>query len=135
MSQENVKIVKANYEAFARGGLDQWLEYWSDDVDYRTVKGHLDDQGPIRGKEALRASIADWIDTFEEFLFEPLELIDAGGDTVVAMERFGGRAKRSGVETDQTCAVVFVIRDGRIVRCHEYASREEALEAAGLSSE
>jgi ketosteroid isomerase-like protein len=132
MSQENVELVRRNYEAFARGGLDQWLEYWSDDLDFRTVKGALDDHGPIRGKAALRASIADWIDTFEEFLFEPVELIDAGGDTVVAMERFGGRAKLSGVETEQTYAVVFVIRDEKIARCREYATREEALEAAGL---
>jgi ketosteroid isomerase-like protein len=133
MSQENVEIVRRNYEAFARGGLDGWLEYWSDDLDYRPAKSDLDDHGPIRTKAALRANIADWIDTFEEFLFEPVELIDAGEDTVVAIERFGGRAKLSGVETEQTCAVVFVIRDAKIARCREYATREEALEAAGLS--
>ena len=39
---------------------------------------------------------------FDEFWFEAVELIDAGEDTVVAVERFGGRARLSGVETDQT---------------------------------
>jgi ketosteroid isomerase-like protein len=132
MSEENVELVRRNYEAFERGGLDQWMEYWSDDLDYRPVRGDLTDPGPIRGKVAMRANIEDWIDTFEEFWFKPVELIDAGRETVVAIERFGGRAKLSGVETDQTCAVVFTIRDGMISRCREYATREEAVDAAGL---
>ena len=44
---------------------------------------------------------------------ELVELIDAGEDTVVALERFGGRARLSGVETDQTIGDVFTIRDGK----------------------
>ena len=35
MSQENVEIVKAAYEAFARGGLDRYMEHFTDDVEYR----------------------------------------------------------------------------------------------------
>ena len=133
MSQENVEIVRRNYDAFASGGLDRWMTYWTDDLDYRPAKGDLDDHGPIRGKAAMRAHIQDWIDTFEGYRFEPVELIDAGEAAVVAVERFGGRAKLSGVETDQTCGVVFTLRDGKIARCREYATRDEALEAAGLS--
>ena len=132
MSQENVELVRRNYEAFAQGGFDRWMEYWSDDLDYRPAKDGVDDPGPIHGKNAMRKHIGDWIDTFDEFWFEPVELIDAGEDTVVAVERFGGRAKLSGVETDQTCGVVFTIREGKIARCREYATRAEALEAAGL---
>jgi ketosteroid isomerase-like protein len=132
MSQENVEIVKAAYEAFAREGLDRFMEHFTDDVDYRAVEGAPDDSGPIRGKDAVRAWLQDWIDTFDEFWFEPVELIDAGEDTVVAVERFGGRAKLSGIETDQTEAVVFTIRGGKLGRCREYATRHEALEAAGL---
>ena len=130
MSQENVEIVKVAYEAFARGGLDRYMEHFTDDVDYRTVEGAPDDSGPIHGKDAVRAWLQDWIDTFDEFWFEPVELIDAGEDTVVAVERFGGRAKLSGIETDQTEAVVYSIRGGKLARCREYPNRAEALEAA-----
>jgi len=132
MSQENVELVRRYYEAFARGGFDRLKEYWSDDLDHRAAKDGIDDPGPILGKDAMRKHIGDWIDTFDEFWFEAVELIDAGGDTVVAVERFGGRAKLSGVETDQTGAVVFTIREGKIARCREYGTRAEALEAAGL---
>jgi ketosteroid isomerase-like protein len=132
MSQENLEIVRRNYKAFKQGGFDRWMEHWSDDLDYRPDKGGVDDPGPIHGKNAMRTHIQDWIDTFDEFWIEPVELIDAGEDTVVAVERFGGRAKLSGVETDQISGVVFTIRDGKIARCREYATRAEALEAAGL---
>ena len=62
-----------------------------------------------------------------------MEFIDAGEDQVVVVERFGGRAKISGVETEQTEAVVSTIRDGKIARCREFMTRDEALDAAGLS--
>jgi ketosteroid isomerase-like protein len=133
MSQENVEIVKVAYEAFVRGGLDRYMEHFTDDVDYRAIEGAIDDVGPIHGKDAVRAWLQDWIDTFDEFWFEAIELIDAGEDTVVAVERYGGRARLSGVETDQAEAVVLTIRDGKIARGREYATRHEALEAAGLS--
>jgi ketosteroid isomerase-like protein len=132
MSEENVELVKLAYEAFVRGGLDRYLEHFTDDVDYRAIEGAIDDVGPIHGKEAVRAWLQDWIDTFDEFWFEPIELIDAGEDTVVAVERYGGRAKLSGVETEQTEAVVLTIRDGKIAGGREYATRDQALEAAGL---
>jgi ketosteroid isomerase-like protein len=132
MSEENVEVVKVAYEAFARGGLDRFMEHFADDVDYRAVEGAPDDSGPIHGTDAVRAWLQDWIDTFDEFWFEPIELIDAGEDTVVAVERFGGRAKLSGVETAQTEAVVYSIRGGKLARCREYPTREQALEAAGL---
>ena len=133
MSQENVEVVRRNYEAFAQGGIDRWLEHWSDDLDHRTIRSGIDDHGPVRGKDAMRAHIQDWMDTFDEFWFGPMELIDAGEETVVAVERFSGRAKLSGIQAEQTIGVVFTIRDGKIARCREYATRAEALEAAGLS--
>jgi ketosteroid isomerase-like protein len=115
MSQENVELVRRYYEAyvFAQDGFDRWMEYWSDEIDHRPATAGIDDPGPIHGKNAMRQHIRDWIDTFDDFWFEAVELIDAGQDTVVAVERFGGRAKLSGVETDQTSGVVLTIREGR----------------------
>ena len=68
MSQENVEVVRRYYEAYAQGGLDPWVEFWSDDLDDRTAKDGIDDPGPIRGKEAMRKHIRDWIDTLRRVL-------------------------------------------------------------------
>lgn len=47
--------------------------------------------------------------------------------------RISGLAKLSAIETDLTYAALYTIRDGKIARGREYETRQEALEAAGLS--
>ena len=133
MSEENRKTVRDAAAAFNRGDLDAWLEYWTDDIDYRAAEGAPDDHGPIHGKDALRDYVQDWLSTFDDFRQEPVEQIDAGEDRVIAVTRISGRAKLSGVETDLTYADLYTIRDGKIARGREYWTRDEALEAAGLS--
>jgi len=133
MSQENVEIVRDAAVAFNRGDLDAWFEYVADDIDYRAVEGALDDSGPMHGKDAVRAYLQDWLDMFDDFKSEPLELIDAGEDQVTAVVRISGRAKLSGVETDLTYAALYTIRDGKVARGREYWTKDQALEAAGLS--
>ncbi len=81
----------------------------------------------------MRAWLQDWIDMFDGFWMELVELIDAGGVTVFTAERYGGRARLSGVETYSANWTVFTIRDEKIAFGHEYPTREQALEAAGLS--
>jgi len=132
MSQESIAAVEDAYRAFTSGGLDRFLEHWTDDLDHRSIEGAPDDRGPIHGKDAMRTYFQDWIDTFDEFSIEPVELIDADGDVVVAVLRYGGRAKLSGIETDETFGVVFTISDRRIARGREYRTRDQPLEAAGL---
>jgi ketosteroid isomerase-like protein len=125
--------VQAALNAMASGGLDALAEHWTDDIDHRAIEGLIDDRGPIHGKEAMRAYVQDWIDTFDGFRADPLELIDAGEDQVVAVMRVMGRAKLSGVETDLIFATLYTIREGKIARGREYATRDDALEATGLS--
>ena len=132
MSQEDLAAVEAAYQALASAGLDRFIEHWSDDLDHRSIVGAPDDRGPIHGKDALRAYVQDWMDTFDEFYIEPVELIDGGDGVVVALLRYGGRAKLSGIEPDETLGAVFTIRDRKIARGREYETRDEALEAAGL---
>jgi ketosteroid isomerase-like protein len=133
MSEENIKAVRDAAEAFKRGDLDTWTGLLADDIDYRAVEGAPDDHGPIHGKDAVRAYVQDWQDTFDDFVSEPVELIDAGEDDVVAVIRISGRAKLSGVETELTYAALYTFRDGKVARGREYWTRDEALEAAGLS--
>ncbi len=132
MSQENVEIVREAAAAFNRGDLDAWLEYLADDIDHRAIEGALDDHGPIHGKDALRVHMEDWVGTFDNLRIEPVELIEAGEDKVIAVTRISGRAKLSGVETDLTYAVLYTIRDGKVARGREYWTKDQALEAAGL---
>jgi ketosteroid isomerase-like protein len=67
MSQENVEIVVGAAAALNRGDPDAWLEYCADDIDHRAAEGAPDDRGPMHGKEAVRAYLQDWLDTFHNF--------------------------------------------------------------------
>ena len=107
------------------------MEHFTDDVEYHALAGNRAVDQPCHGKDA-RAWLEDWIDMFDGFWMELVELIDAGGVTVFTAERYGGRARLSGVETDWAHGMVFTYRDEKIASGHEYPTREQALEAAGL---
>ena len=107
-------------------------EFWHPDIDWRAVEGYIDDVGLIRGPDGLRQYYRQWEETFDAVRIEIEELTKAG-DEVVALLRGVGRMKGSDAEIDIPYAVVISIRDGKIARERRYSTREEALEAAGLS--
>ena len=131
MSQENVELVRAFLAAFSDRGLDAFAEFVDPDVDWWSIEGAVDVVGEMRGLPAVRAYVADWLDTFEKLAVEPEELSDAGSDHVLAVLRLRGRAKASGIETELRYAVVYTLRHGKVVRGREYESR--GIEAVGLS--
>jgi ketosteroid isomerase-like protein len=127
MSQEGLELMKAAWNAWELGGLDAFSEYWADDIEWHAIGGQW------RGKDAGHAYLQDRIDVFDDYRPEPIELIDVGGEQVISLVRYSGREKRSGMELPpEHFAVVNEIRDGKIVRGREYATREEAVKAAGM---
>jgi ketosteroid isomerase-like protein len=133
LSQGNIEIVRDSWKAFADGGLDALAEFWHADINWRAMEGALDDVGEIRGKEAARRYVQDWLDTFDNVTVVPDDLLDVGDDRIVATHHMTGRARLSGIETELRYAVVYTLRDGKIVRGREYRERNEALRAVGLT--
>lgn len=126
MSRQNVEVVRAAYETLTAGGPDAFSDYWADEIERRTMRDRW------RGKEAGRAYLQEIADLFDDFITEPLELIDAGDDQVVLYLRYGGRSKRGGVSVPpEYFAIVLDVRRGKIVRGLEYRTRQEALAAVG----
>lgn len=132
MSQENVEIVRESLAAYTDGGIDAAAEFWDADISWRAIEGAPDDVGEMHGPEAVRRYLQDWLDMFDDVTNVPEELLDLGDDRVVAVQHATGRARASGVQTDIRYAVVYTLRDGKIVRGREYIDRSEALEAVGL---
>ena len=132
MPSSNVDLIQNSYEAFARGGIDEYLAFIDPNVNWRAMEGAPDDVGEMDGREAVSRYLREWDDMFEGLFAEAEELIDAGPDRVVAVVHIGGRAKASGAEVDMRYAVLYTLRDGKIVRGREYVDRAQALEAAGV---
>jgi ketosteroid isomerase-like protein len=55
------------------------------------------------------------------------------GDDVVILGGCAVRGRGSGARSDNPMAWVLTMRDGKVVRHRGFGTREEALEAAGLS--
>jgi ketosteroid isomerase-like protein len=132
MSQENVEVLRQYFPAYDRNGVDGLAEFWHPDINWRAAEGALDDVGLMEGPAAIRDYLRQWEETFEDVRIEVEELIDAG-DQVVAVVRGIGRMKDSDAEIDLRYAIVFTIRDGKIATGRECFTREQTLEASGLS--
>lgn len=125
---------RVSHIADAGDRLDYWYEnIWAEDIDYRAMEGALDDQGPIHGRDAMRAYVAEWVEMLEDFDFAPEEVVDAGGGSFMARIRFSGKIRGSENTVQQHMFVVWTFRDGQMVRGREYSTREEAMLAAGLT--
>ena len=135
MAEENVELVRRYFAAHDEGGLDEvdaLAEFLHPDVSWRAAEGALDDVGVFHGHEAMWRYYRQWDETFDSMRAEIEELIETG-DQVVAFVRGVGRLKASDAEVDIRYAIVFTFRDGKISKGREYFSRQDALEAAGLS--
>jgi ketosteroid isomerase-like protein len=85
----------------------------------------------LRGKDAAIDWSRRWWGTWDEYVLEATEIVDAGENRVVVVQRERGRGKGSGVQLERRWAVVYTLRMGKVVRFQPFKTREEALAAAG----
>jgi ketosteroid isomerase-like protein len=133
MSQQNVEIVRAGFAAFARGDLDAVLDRCDPDVEWAPAIAPILGVVAVRGRDALRRFFTqDIAEGLDEFRAEPVSFEDLG-DSVLVLSRYSGRGGSSGMEIEQTFWTVYMLRNGKIASMRDFGSREEALEAAGVS--
>jgi ketosteroid isomerase-like protein len=130
MSQENVEIVRAALEAFARGDVDEALQRVHPDM----VSRRIDPDGAeFHGRDGLLALMADWGEGFAEWRYRAEEFIDAGDKVVVRLFQWGTGAE-SGVPVSGDYWLTYDFVGGYVTRFTIYADREQAFEAVGLKA-
>ncbi len=135
MSEENVEIVRRAIEANRSGPPAETVEKLAElahpDLDFvsrlTAVEG-----GSYRGIDGVRAYFKDLAAALQQWHNELLEVIEIGPDSVFTESVFRAIG-RSGVEVELRSDILWTLLGGKIIRTHSYPSREEALEAAGLS--
>jgi hypothetical protein len=98
MSDAEVKLFQSWAERLAQADapLDFFYEQmWATDIDHRAIEGAPDDVGPIIGRDAMRAYLADWYEMFADLTIVPEELIDAGPGRVIVGWHITGTAVRA----------------------------------------
>ena len=132
MSQESVEIVRAAFQAFLGEDQKRTARLIDPEVEFHGTVGGLEEGRIAHGlPKIIEMFEAEDLEAWEERRLEPEEFIDAGDDVVVLMHEYR-RGRGSGVELETDTAVVFAVRDGRVVRIQGYMDRTEALEAAGV---
>jgi ketosteroid isomerase-like protein len=132
MSEENLEIVRASWEAWSRGDMDALFEFYDPEVEWDMTRSYVPDMGVFHGHEGVREFFREWRAFFAEYYAEPEQFVDAGDGVVVRVKQGGrGRSSTVGVEMPAYWQV-YRLRDGRAVRVEIYRDETEALEAVGL---
>ena len=132
MSQENVEIVKAWYDAFNREDWDAMIKDAAPGFELDLSRA----VGPWRGVfglDQIRRVLVEFRETWESARLEPHEFIEAG-DLVVVSSTMHVKG-RGEIELVVRGAFVLTIRNGAIERATMYQERQDALEDLGLSEQ
>ncbi len=129
MSQENVEVVRAIWQAFAR--FEFPAEAFAEDVEWHTASD-LPDPETCRGVAAVQRMPAEGWAMVVDPACEAEELVDAG-QSVVVRWRGWGRGRASQIPIEWREAHTYVVRDGKVAEVREFRSWPGALEAAGLT--
>ncbi len=129
MSQENVEAVRESYET--PGALfATWAGRMAPNIEFDFTAVYPD-RPVMRSIEELRRFREEG--PWAELSFEPERFFDVDDERVVVMVRVHATGTGSGAPVELRNAHEFTIRDGVLVRFKVYGTRDEALEAAGLS--
>ena len=132
MSQENVEIVRAAFEAWNAGDMDAIRERFDGDVIMRMVEG-WPESGPFVGREAVMRQLEQQRETWDADAFELItDFIDAADRVVV---RLIWRGEGQGPEYNLEFTGVYTVRKGKIFAIEHFWDHTEALEAVGLSEQ
>jgi ketosteroid isomerase-like protein len=129
MSEHDVELVRAGFEAIARGDLSLIEEMSQPDV-VMIQPPEVPDAKTYEGPGAIRAAMADWPSQWENFRMDLVELIDAGDGVVVGVTRHRGRGRQSGISMDFEVFYVYRLLESRLARLEMFFDRERALTAA-----
>jgi len=128
-----LETVRLLYNAVWTGDLDAAPSVLHPEVVWTAIES-APDAGTRRGYSECRAHMQDWLDYFEiePFVIQPIGT--AANGRLVCDQAFAAIGKGSGLRTEIRYVAVYSFSgDRRIRTIHEYATTQEALEAAGLS--
>jgi ketosteroid isomerase-like protein len=134
MSNENVILVQAIYDAFAKGDIPAVLGRMSPDIVWNEAENFpYADGNPYVGPDAIvKGVFARLGSEWSGFAVAVEDILDAG-DTIVATGRYTGACKATGKPIRAQFAHVWSIADGKAVRFQQYTDTLQVARATGAA--
>ena len=131
MSQENIQVVQASFDAWNAPDMDAYRELYDPDAILRMPVG-WPEPGPFFGREAVMRQFEQLKETWENAdIAEPIgDFIDVADRVVV---RFIWRGAGHGPEAKLEMTAVFTVRKGSIFALETFWDHAEVLETLGLA--
>ena len=132
MSQENVDSLVRLVNAWEAGDRETIFEGIDPGADWQTTGVLVDNAYTYRGRDEIMRYLESWVSEFDELRLKLGHVIGVD-DLVVADVHASAVGKQSKAPVEADYSVVFRWRNGMLFNARNYATRQKALEAAGLS--
>jgi ketosteroid isomerase-like protein len=129
----NVEILRAGYEAFAKGDVQAVLRLFHPAIEWNEAE-HVTywTGGPFRGGDQIVAGVfARIAQDFDGFRIDVRRMVGLN-DTVLVESRYRGIVKATGKALDAQVAHVWDFREGKIVRFQQYTDTWQFAEVTGV---
>jgi ketosteroid isomerase-like protein len=132
---QNVAVIKDAYAAFGRGDVQGILDKLDDSIVWLGVYGaapHVPMAGERRGKAQVTEFFRLVAEHVQFSVFDPREFV-VSGDTVVALGHYTATTSaKKGFDSD--FAMVFTMKNGKVVRFQEFADATALNDAYRVSA-
>jgi ketosteroid isomerase-like protein len=132
MSDENVEIIRRGFETMQRDGWQTLFSMIDPEFELTTPADLAMEPDTYRGEVGLRRYFESFEDAMEDIQIVPEGEFLGAGEKVFVPFRLSARGRETGIEATQHAFQVWTMRAGKGLRVEIFASRERALDAAGL---
>jgi ketosteroid isomerase-like protein len=127
---ENLDLVRWMFNRWARGELDP-AAWAHPDIEFVEPDGP--DARSVKGIDALRERIRDFLDAWKEWRIEAETCRELEDGRVLVLSRVSGQGATAGARVGQTRATLLQFDDGKVVRYVTYWNRAHGLVDFGLA--
>jgi ketosteroid isomerase-like protein len=126
----DIELVRRFNESLARGDLEGALECFQHEARFDWSESISPFRGIYVGHAGLQQFWNEFEETWESFTPHIEEIIECGEGRLLTPTTVSGRARASGIELEAHGAVLWTVRDGKIVEAKLFQTTADALDAA-----
>ena len=132
MSEQDVELARRYVETFNEGGLDATAQLRHPEAEAFDPPD-FPDAGHHVGEREVRRLVETYLELGWDGVFHDPEFIDADDEVLVIWQMRGRSGHGGGIPLESTFAHIYRFEDGKLRQVRQFLSREEGLEAAGLT--